>query len=69
MSFSPSPQQAEAIHAIVDWFQHRTHQQQVFRLFGYAGSGKSTTINHAIQALGIAAVESDDEDVCTAEEK
>ncbi len=60
MSFTPSPQQAGAIHAIVDWFQHRTHQQQVFRVFGYAGSGKSTTINHAIQALGIAPTDDDD---------
>ena len=41
MSFTPSPQQADAIRAIVDWFQNRTHQQQVFRLFGYAGTGKS----------------------------
>ena len=44
MSFTTSPQQADAIRAIVDWFQNRTHQQQVFRLFGYAGSGKSTVI-------------------------
>jgi len=52
MSFTPSPQQADAIRAIVDWFEHRTHLQQVFRLFGYAGSGKSTVINYAIQAIG-----------------
>lgn len=52
MSFTPSPKQAEAIRAIVDWFQHRTHQQQVFRLFGFAGSGKSTVITHVISALG-----------------
>ena len=63
MSFTPSPQQAGAIRAIVDWFQNRTHQQQVFRLFGFAGSGKSTVITHAIQALGIdVAVSGDEED-------
>ena len=63
MTFTPSPQQADAIRAIVDWFQNRTHQQQVFRLFGYAGSGKSTVITHAIQAIGIdVAASSDDED-------
>lgn len=62
MSFIPSPQQADAIRAIVDWFQHRTHQQQVFRLFGYAGSGKSTVITHAIQALGIDVAASDDDE-------
>lgn len=62
MSFTPSPQQADAIRAIVDWFQNRTHQQQVFRLFGYAGSGKSTVISYAIQALGIDLAASDDEE-------
>jgi exodeoxyribonuclease-5 len=53
MSFTPSPQQAAAIRAIVDWYQHRTQYQQVFRLFGYAGSGKSTITAHAIEALGL----------------
>lgn len=61
MSFIPSPQQADAIRAIVDWFQNRRRQQQVFRLFGYAGSGKSTVITHAIQALGIDMADSDGE--------
>ena len=60
MSFTPSPQQAEAIRAIVDWFENRTAEQQVFRLFGYAGSGKSTVITHAIQALGISTTSPDD---------
>ena len=60
MSFTPSPQQAEAIRAIVYWFEHRTAEQQVFRLFGYAGSGKSTVITHAIQALGISTTSPDD---------
>ena len=62
MSFTPSPQQADAIRAIVDWFQNRTHQQQVFRLFGYAGSGKSTVITYAIQAIGIDVAASGDEE-------
>ena len=53
MSFTPSPQQAAAIHAIVDWFENRTHLQQVFRLFGYAGSGKSTILSYIISACGL----------------
>ena len=53
MTFTPSPQQAAAIRDIVDWYRHRTHQQQVFRLFGYAGSGKSTITAHAIAALDL----------------
>ena len=60
MSFTPSLQQAQAIRAIVHWFQNLTHQQQVFCLFGYAGSGKSTVITHAMQALGIAAADGDE---------
>src|SRR5512147_2797855 len=53
MSFMPSPQQAAAIAEIVDWYQHRCSQQQVFRLFGYAGTGKSTITAAAISALGL----------------
>ena len=34
--------QQEAIDAVRDWFQHRSTEQQVFRLFGYAGTGKTT---------------------------
>ena len=59
MSFTPSPQQAEAIRAIVYWFQHCTHLQQVFRLFGFAGSGKSTVITYVMQALGLCGEASD----------
>ena len=53
MSITPSPQQAAAITAIVDWYRSRCAQQQVFRLFGYAGTGKSTITAAAMQALGL----------------
>ena len=53
MSFTPSPQQEAAIKAIVDWYHNRSAHQQVFRLFGYAGSGKTTTTRSAIDALGL----------------
>jgi exodeoxyribonuclease-5 len=53
MSITPSPQQADAIASIVNWYRHRRTQQQVFRLFGYAGTGKSTITALAIQALGL----------------
>lgn len=52
-NFVPSDRQAEAIHAIRDWFTTRTHAQQVFRVFGYAGSGKTTITRHAIADLGL----------------
>lgn len=53
MSFIPSPQQAAAIAAIENWFRRRTREQQVFRLFGYAGTGKTTITRHAIGELGL----------------
>ena len=51
--FTPSDAQAAAIRAIKDWFANRTHEQQVFRVFGYAGSGKTTITRHAIAELGL----------------
>jgi exodeoxyribonuclease-5 len=36
-----SPQQVAALKAVSEWFQDE-NSQQVFRLFGYAGTGKST---------------------------
>jgi exodeoxyribonuclease-5 len=56
MTFTPSPQQAAAIRDIVEWYGAPNRQQQVFRLFGFAGSGKSTITSHAIDALGLAAM-------------
>lgn len=53
MSIVVSEAQAEAIRAIRDWYRHRTRDQQVFRVFGYAGVGKSTITALAIEALGL----------------
>ena len=52
-TFTPSAAQAAAIAEVRDWFENRTDQQQVFRLFGYAGSGKSTVLKFAIDDLGL----------------
>jgi exodeoxyribonuclease-5 len=54
MSFTPSAMQAKAIATIKDWFENRTGEQQVFKVFGYAGSGKSTLVKHAMGELGLA---------------
>lgn len=51
--FTPSNAQAAAIAEVRDWFETRTDQQQVFRLFGYAGSGKSTVLKFALDDLGL----------------
>ena len=51
--FTPSDAQAKAIADIADWFNHRTRDRQVFRVYGYAGSGKTTITRHAIADLGL----------------
>jgi exodeoxyribonuclease V len=51
--FTPSATQAAAIREIKEWFETRTEQQQVFRLFGYAGSGKTTVLKFALDELGL----------------
>ena len=48
---TPSDTQHRAITAIRDWFQFGTKNQQVFRLFGFAGTGKSTVLKFALQEL------------------
>lgn len=51
--FTPSPLQAQAIRDIRQWFENRSDEQPVFRVWGYAGSGKSTLTKHAIAELGL----------------
>jgi exodeoxyribonuclease-5 len=53
MSIVVSEAQAKAIVAIRDWYLNRRHQQQTLRVFGYAGTGKTTITNLAMQALGL----------------
>jgi len=53
MSVRLSETQAKAIAEIRDWYQNRRSEQQVFRLFGYAGTGKSTILTEVIAALGL----------------
>ena len=53
MIVTPSDIQARAIASIKDWFQNRSREQQVFRLFGYAGTGKSTVLKFALDELGL----------------
>jgi len=45
-----SKKQAEAAEKIKKWYTGR--ESQIFRMFGYAGAGKTTTIDQAVSALG-----------------
>lgn len=46
-----APQQLAAITAAADWLKRRTKEQQIFRLFGYAGTGKTTLAKHLAEGL------------------
>jgi exodeoxyribonuclease-5 len=51
-----APQQQEAIRKVTDWYASDDPDQQVFRLFGYAGTGKTTLARHIVDQLGIRAL-------------
>ena len=53
MTITVSDAQAKAISIIRDWYLNRCHEQQILRVFGYAGTGKTTITNIAMQALGL----------------
>jgi exodeoxyribonuclease-5 len=48
-----TPEQRSAVQTVVDWFRNRTHEQQVARIWGYAGCGKSTITRYIIEELGL----------------
>ena len=51
MSITPTDSQHNAIIAIKDWFTNESKHKQVFRLFGYAGTGKSTVLKLILEEL------------------
>ncbi|EAQ23571.1 ATP-dependent DNA helicase [Roseovarius sp. 217] len=58
MTHKFSPQQAAALDKVAHWFKHESKRKQVFRLFGYAGTGKTTLARHLTEGV--------DGDVCYA---
>lgn len=48
-----SPQQRQAVEKVTAWYRG---DEQVFRLFGYAGTGKTTIARHIVAELGVNAV-------------
>lgn len=50
------PEQAEAKAAMLSWFEgwyNGSHDQQIFRIFGFAGVGKTTTIEATVEGLAL----------------
>jgi exodeoxyribonuclease-5 len=50
--FTPSPMQAKAIDQIIHWYLHESKEKQLFRVFGFAGAGKTTILKAAMDRLG-----------------
>ncbi|MEO0809070.1 MAG: AAA family ATPase [Pseudomonadota bacterium] len=46
-------QQHAGVKRIVNWFKNETGHQQVARIFGYAGCGKSTILRFILDELGL----------------
>jgi exodeoxyribonuclease-5 len=38
-------EQSKAIKAVLNWYQNDTKRQQIFRMFGFGGTGKSSVLN------------------------
>src|SRR3954453_19548086 len=53
VDITPSASQRAAIAAIRTWYNSATRQQQVFRLFGYAGTGTSGVVKLLLEDLGL----------------
>lgn len=49
--FVLSDNQADAVGKIIDWFRNRTKDQQICRLFGFAGTGKTTILKYVLADL------------------
>lgn len=50
---SLTAEQHAGVKMIVNWFRHETDHQQVARIFGYAGCGKSTILRFILDELGL----------------
>ena len=57
-------EQHAGVQRIVDWFRDGTGRQQVARIFGYAGCGKSTILRFILDELGLSPHRGADEGIC-----
>lgn len=56
MTLTLSPQQEQAMVACQTWFSNGVRDRPVFRLFGYAGTGKTTLARYIVDTLGVSPV-------------
>ena len=50
---TPTDSQAAAIRAVCKWYNSGPNRPQIFRLFGYAGTGKTTLTRTIVSELGV----------------
>ena len=48
-----SDSQADGVRKIVHWFKNDSRKQQIYRVFGFGGTGKSTIVSYALSELGL----------------
>lgn len=53
MSLTLSPGQEKCVEQACHWFRHDSAHQQVFRIFGPAGTGKTTLATLIVNELGL----------------
>jgi exodeoxyribonuclease V len=58
-------EQRNGVNRIVDWFRNESDRQQVARIFGYAGCGKSTILRYILDELGLSPHRSAKDGPCT----
>lgn len=46
-----SPQQDLALNSVADWYENERSTKQVYRLFGWAGTGKTTLARHFAEGI------------------
>ena len=53
MSFKLNEKQKQAVLFALEWYYCKSYDKPLFILSGVAGSGKTTTINSIVTALGL----------------
>lgn len=53
MTIQLSQQQGQAVQSVVEWFKNDTENQQVHKLAGFAGTGKSTILPEILASTGL----------------
>jgi len=56
MTIELSEEQLKAVDSVLKWYRGGKKTPQIFRLYGVAGSGKSTVVSHIVEALNVRSI-------------